>query len=109
LWSGGPLAFTRGGSPLIWIEPTYQAVEKISTLGLFAPDDLADPRVIEADKLADVSQREPSLLRLRECLAPSVPRGLAVALKLLLGRFDRFTGGFALGVGGHSAEPSHSD
>jgi hypothetical protein len=101
LWSGPRLAFTRRRGPLIWIEPTYQAVEKISTLGLFAPDDLADPRVIKADKFADVSQREPSLLRLRECLAPCLSGGLAVALKLLLGSFHGFGGGFALGVVGH--------
>lgn len=42
------------GSRFIWVGRTYQTEEKTSTAWLVAPDDLADPRAIQADKLADV-------------------------------------------------------
>lgn len=53
---------------------------------LFAPDDLPDPRMIEADQLADVSEREPGLLGLGKGCAAGLPRGLAIAFELLLSR-----------------------
>jgi len=82
-------------------------VEKISTSAwLFAPDDLTDPRMIQADQFADVSEREAILLGLSEGLAPGFPRSLAVALKLLLGCFDCLAGGIALRVVGHPAQPT---
>jgi hypothetical protein len=70
-------------------------VEKIST-ALFASDDLADPRVIKPDQLADVSKREAVLLGLSEGFASSVASGLAVPLELLLSRFDGLAGSLAL-------------
>jgi hypothetical protein len=77
-------------------------VEKISTAAeLFAANDLADPRMIQADQFADVSEREAVLLGLGEGFAPGLPRSLAVALKLLLGGFDCLAGRIALGVVGH--------
>jgi hypothetical protein len=77
-------------------------VEKNSTdFALIAPDDLADPRMIQADQLADFTKREAILLGLGESLAACLTRGFAIALELFLGCRDRFTGGLAFGVVGH--------
>ena len=78
--------------------PTYVPADasrlrrKPLQLGLVAPDDLADPRAIQADKLANVSQRESFLLRLGECLAPRFPRSLHISLKPRLGIADCLAG-----------------
>jgi hypothetical protein len=70
-------------------------VEKISTpLKLFAPDDLADPRVIQAHQLADFTERESGFLGSGKCLAPRLPCRLIVALELFLSRLNRVAGNF---------------
>jgi hypothetical protein len=67
-------------------------VEKISTAALlFAANDLADSGMVEADQLADFSERETVLLGLRESFASGLSGGLAVSLKLLLGGLNRLT------------------
>lgn len=71
---------------------------------LIAPNDLPDPRVIQADQLANLAKGQPVLLCLRERFAPSLPRSLAVALKPALSSFDRSSGGLALGVVRHRSE-----
>jgi len=87
--------------------PTYvaaqasSAVAVLSTTELLSPNDPVDPRVIEADDLADVAKRESILLRLGECLAPRFSGGFAVALELLLSSLDGAAGSFALWVVGH--------
>lgn len=69
--------------------------------GLLAPDDLADTRAIQTDKLADVSQRQSFPLCSGEGFAPRLSGSFAVALELALGCLHGFAGGFALGVVRH--------
>jgi hypothetical protein len=102
LWSGSRLVFAHRREPLYLVKRTYIRLRrKPLQLELVAPDDLADPRAIQADKLANVPERKPFFLSLGEGFAPSLTRRLAVALKLLLSHLHSFAGGFALGVVGH--------
>ena len=59
--------------------------------------------MVQADCFSNLAQRQPLLLRLRECLSPGVTRGPAITLKLLLGRFHCLAGHTPLYVVGHSA------
>lgn len=95
----GP-AFQRA-APLMWPESLAVLLSNSQQQRLFAPDDLANPRVIQADQLAYVSQRKTILLSLGKCLTPRFPRNIAVALELPLSSLYRFAGGFALGVVRH--------
>jgi len=58
--------------------------------------------MVEADQLADISQRKSFLLSLGEGPAPSFPRRLAVTLKLLLSSLHCLGGSLQLGVAGHA-------
>src|SRR5436305_653180 len=74
---------------------------KLHRAGSIASDDLADAGVVEADQLADLTQREAVLLGFRESFAPCLTGRLAVALELPLGCLHGFGGTLSLGVVRH--------
>jgi hypothetical protein len=65
-----------------------------------APDDLPDPRAIQANRSADISERKPFSLSLGEGFTPSLTRRFAVELELLLSRLHGSAGSFTLGSSG---------
>lgn len=67
---------------------------------LIASDDLADPRMIQADLLRDFAEGEADLLSFGESGTPGLPCSSAVALKLLLSLLH-IAAGLPLIVGAH--------
>lgn len=86
MWSGGPFACQRSGSPLyVGQDQRSTIVGKTPTvLSLFASEDFPDARAVQADRLADLRQRRSGFLRPSEALAPLLPRGPQLPLVIEL-------------------------
>ncbi len=71
---------------------------------LFAANDLANPRVVQANLFANGSQRESGLLRFCECFAPGAMCGRRVPLELPLRRLGGFAGSREPGITWHGPQ-----
>lgn len=78
-----------------------QESKRFTRHSLTAASDFRDSAVVQAGLLGDLTQREAGSLGPCKGFAPSLPRGLAVALELPLTSADLFAGGTAFGVVGH--------
>lgn len=87
MWSGGPLAYQRGGSPLCLVLVSLAAFV-CPYIQLSAADYFPDACPVKSNRLADLTQGRASLFRAFEALSPS----LAVSVKLLSRFLERSLG-----------------